>query len=217
MRRLQTIAQRCQQVSRLWDEEPVLVGAYAFGQVLEPVAEVPVVQVAFVLNLAPDELTWCARPPSCAGLPHLLEVDKAPVDWYWRPSVWPVANHVIRRPLRMWSVDGIDTSALEALQRGTADELRLPAPAAAALREQLAAELAASLAHLRRVEAGFWEHQWRGAHRGSGTYPEHHLWDAVRGYLDLLEATGADNHSNAPEGSIPLTVVTDTEESTPSG
>jgi hypothetical protein len=47
----------------------------------------------------------------------------------------------------------------------------------------------ASLAHLRRVEAGYWDRGWRNTHRGSGIYPENHLWDAVHGYLDLIEAS----------------------------
>jgi len=55
----------------------------------------------------------------------------------------------------------------------------------------LAAELAASLAHLRRVERDFWERDWRGGHRGLGAYPESYLWDAVHSYLDLLVAVQA--------------------------
>ena len=172
----------------MWDEEPFLVGAYAFGAVLEPRTDVPVVQMAFVLNLPSEELTWCAQPQSCAGLPGLLEIDKAPVEWYWRPSVWPVANHLIHRPLRVWSLDGPDTTALDALDRGEAEDLRMPAPTDTELHEQLSVELAASLAHLRRVEAGYWERDWRSAHRGLGIYPENHLWEAVHGYLDLLGA-----------------------------
>jgi hypothetical protein len=189
VRRLRIVAERCQRASGLWDDEPVLISAYAFGAVLEYRTDMPVVQIAFVLNLPADELTWCAQPQSCTGLPHLLEIDKAPVEWYWRPSVWPVANHLIHRPLRVWSLDGPDTTVLDALERGEAEDLRMPAPTAAQLHEQLTAELAASLAHLRRIEAGFWERDWRSAHHGSGVHPEDHLWDAVRGYLDLLGAT----------------------------
>jgi hypothetical protein len=189
IRRLRTIAKRCQQMSGVWDEEPFVVGAYAFGAVLDAPADVDVVQVAFALNLPPDELTWCAQPQSCVGLPHLLEIDKAPVEWYWRPALWPVSNHLIDRPLRIWSLDGPDAAALDALERGEAETLRLPAPTQAEAREQLTAELEASLAHLHRVEAGYWARDWRTAHRGSGVYPENHLWDAVHGYLDLLKAS----------------------------
>lgn len=188
VRRLRTIAERCHQVAGLWtgeDDEPVLLSAYAFGAVLEEQTDIPAVQVAFVLNLPVDELTWCARPRSCVGLVHLLELEKAPVDWYWRPAVWPVANHVIRRPLRIWSTDGVEQAALDTLAGGEAEPLRVPAPPPGDLREQLAAELAASLAHLRRVEDSYWEGEWRRDHRGLGSYPEHHLWDAVHGYLDL--------------------------------
>jgi len=82
-------------------------------------------------------------------------------------------------------------AALDALARGDADGLRFPEPSQADLREQLAAELAASRTHLRSVAANYWERDWRSANRGYGAHPEHHLWDAVHGYLDLLEATGA--------------------------
>ena len=125
-------------------DDPFLVGAYVFGAVLEARAAVDVVQVAFVLNLPPHDLTWCAQPQSCAGLPHLLEIDKAPVEWYWRPALWPVSNHVIDRPLRIWSLDGPDTVALDALDRADAETQRLPAPTDADAREQLTTELAAS-------------------------------------------------------------------------
>jgi hypothetical protein len=189
VRRLRTIAARCEQASGLWDDEPFLVGAYAFGAVLDARLDVETVQVAFVLNLPPDELTWCAQPQSGVGLPHLLEIDKAPVEWYWRPALWPVSNHLIDRPLRIWSIDAPDTIALDALGRGDVEPLRLPASTEAEVREQLMEELAASLAHLQRVEAGYWERNWRTAHRRSGVYRENHLWDAVHGYLDLLTAS----------------------------
>jgi hypothetical protein len=189
VRRLRTIAARCQHASGLRDDEPFLVGAYAFGAVLDARTDVDAVQVAFVLDLPPGELTWCAQPQSCVGLPHLLEIDKAPVEWYWRPALRPVSNHLIDRPLQIWSIDGPDTIALDALERGHAEPLRLPAPSEAEFREQLLEELAASLAHMQRVEAVYWERDWRNTHRGYGVYPENHLWDAVHGYLDLLTAS----------------------------
>lgn len=190
IRRIRTVAERCQRAGGLWDDEPFLLAAYVFGAVLEPGVDVDVVELAFVVNLPADELPWCAEPQSLVGLPSLLEIDKAPVQWYWRPAVWPVANHLIHRPLRVWSLDGPDTAALDALERGEAERLRMPAPTVEQQREQLSVELDASLAHLRRVEAGFWEREWRSAHKGSGVYPEKHLWDAVHGYLDLLAAAG---------------------------
>lgn len=80
--RLRTIAERCQQVSGLWeDREPPLRAAYAFGAVLDGTGDLDVVQVAFVLDDPPaEELTWFARPTSCSSLPYLLEIEKAPVE-----------------------------------------------------------------------------------------------------------------------------------------
>jgi len=171
VQRLEMIAERCQRVSGLWDEAPPLIGAYAFGHVLDGPDQLDAVQVALVLNHPAEELTWCARPTSCSGLPHLLELEKAPVEWYWRPAVWPVSNHVIVRPLRIWSHDGVDAAALGALASRAAEPLRLPPPDPRQEDEQLDVELAASLAYLHSVEDGYWDREWRAEHRGSGIYP----------------------------------------------
>jgi hypothetical protein len=61
-------------------------------------------------------------------------------------------------------------------------------PPPEARQEQLAHELAAALGHLRAVHASYWDHDWRRERRGMGRYPEHHLWEAVQGYLDLHDA-----------------------------
>lgn len=192
VQRLRTIAGNCQRISHGWSDCPALVAAYAFGAVLDSPAEPAVVAVAFVLDRPADELTWGVQPPYCHSLIHLLDLQKAPVDWYWRPAAGPVGNHLIRRPLRFWSLDGgTDTTALDALARGEADALRLPDPPPAERRRQQATELEASLAQLRRVESEYFDRGWRSAHRGFGLHPENHLWDAVHGYLELLaEARG---------------------------
>jgi hypothetical protein len=39
------------------------------------------------------------------------------------------------------------------------------------------------------VRDSYWDYDWRREIRGSGRYPEHELWEAVEGYLDLLDAT----------------------------
>src|SRR5271166_1799642 len=187
---LRALAERCEQVSRLWagDEVAPLTGAYAFGEVLDGPDQLDVVSLALVLDHPAEELTWCAKPESCWGLAHLLELHRAPVEWYWRPDAWPVGNHVIVRPLRIWSPIGVDTGALEALAARAADRWRLAAPDRAQEDEQLAFEFAASMAYLREVEMSFWERDWRAGHRGNGVYPEEHLWDAVHGFLDLHDA-----------------------------
>jgi hypothetical protein len=57
-----------------------------------------------------------------------------------------------------------------------------------AQREQLAGELEVALSRLRSVHTSYWDYDWRRANRGGGRYPEHELWEAVQGYLDLLDA-----------------------------
>jgi hypothetical protein len=191
---LRAIAERCDRVSRLWeeDEQSPLVGAYAFGSVLDGPDAVEQVGVALVLDAPAAELTWGARPVSFSGLPHLLELERAGLDWCWRPAVWPVANHVIVRPVRIWSLDGVDSPALEALAARQAEQYRLPAPDREDAADQVAFELEESLAHLRRVTANYWEPDWRRENRGyGGVSPEHHLWRAVRGYLELRDALKA--------------------------
>jgi hypothetical protein len=123
-------------------------------------------------------------------LTHHLRLDKVPVSAFRRPAVWPVWNHVIRRPLRIWSLEGgTDDEALTALSNRDAERLRLPAPSPEDEAEQLTEELKACLVHLRRVQESFHDPEWRSAHKSFGIYPEDHLWHAVEGYLDLLDAT----------------------------
>lgn len=197
IRRLTTIAEECQRIRGLWedpDERPLVIAAYAFGDLIDGAADVEFVQVAFVVNLPAEELAWGAEPKSCSWLVDVLRLDKTPVDRYWRPAGGPVTNHLIARPLRFWSADdGVDEQALQALSAGSCESLRLASPPPREVEEQLATELAASLAHLRAVEASYWEPDWRRQHRGGGVYPESHLWDAVHGYLDLLAATTGEN------------------------
>ena len=48
IRRLRTISARCQQAAGLWEDEPFLIGVYAFGAVLD----------------APPTWRWCRWPSS---------------------------------------------------------------------------------------------------------------------------------------------------------
>ncbi|TMK43911.1 MAG: hypothetical protein E6G66_14705, partial [Actinobacteria bacterium] len=66
VRRLRTIAESCERPNRLTDS-PILVAAYAFGDVLDGRAELPRVQVAFVIDAPPEEVTWFAEPPFGTG------------------------------------------------------------------------------------------------------------------------------------------------------
>lgn len=185
VRRLRTIAESCERPNRLTDT-PILVAAYVFGDLLDGRTELPRVQVAFVIDCPPEEVTWFAEPSVGVGIVSLLDLEKAPVEWYWRPLLWPVWNHAIRGPVRFWSVAGPDEEVLEALgQRRFADLHRL-VPTAGEELAQLEVELEASLTHLRRVVEGYWDREWRADHKGLGWYPEDHLWRAAHGYLDLM-------------------------------
>ena len=62
-------------------------------------------------------------------------------------------------------------------------------PASGAVRLHLREGLSAALSHLREVRDKYWDHGWRRERRGYGRYPENELWDAVEGYLDLLDAS----------------------------
>jgi hypothetical protein len=195
VRRLRTIAERCQHVCTLWDSDSGLVGVQAFGPVLDPSDEdgsIEVIQIALIVNEAPDAVTWCSRPATFSGLPYVLDLEKAPVDWYFRPAGRPVGNHRIVRPLPIWSrQDGVHEEALTALASGKAeqvDRFREARPRPAVLQRQLGEELASATAHLRRTRDQYWARSWRKTHHAAGTYPENYLWDAVNGYLDLLAA-----------------------------
>lgn len=186
---LRTLAGLCG-TANLPSDDPILVEVYAYGDILDPeIDELERVRVALVLDLPADEVTWLALPDVTIWLTYHLRLDKVPVHALRRPAVWPVWNHFIRRPLRIWTVDGgTDEEALTALSNGDAERLRLPAPEPEEEAEQLAEELDASLAHLRRVQDSFHEREWRAAHKNFNIYPEDHLWHAVEGYLDLLDA-----------------------------
>lgn len=190
LRHLATVAAECQRASDLGHgADFALRAAYAFGDLLDGAGDVAVVEIAFVLRLPPCQVTWLADPPDCRYLVHVLRLDKVPVAWYWRPEAWPAGNHLIRRPVRFWSAEaGIDEQVLRALSQGDAEPLRLPTPPPEQERQQLATELAASLTHLQATQDSYWARDWRREHRGDGSYPENHLWNAVQGYLELLSA-----------------------------
>jgi hypothetical protein len=186
--KLRELADACQSTSRLPVEEPFLCEAYVFGDVLDGVDPLEVVQVAFTLNLPPEEVPWGSQPPGTSWLVQSLRLDKGGFGYRWRSRHEPVWNHFIREPVRFWSLDGPDVPVLDALRDRQLDDLpRLTASPAALLR-RTEVELDRALAHLRAVHEGYWDRDWRTNHRGAGRYPESHLWEATDGYLDLLDA-----------------------------
>jgi len=188
--KLRELARACDRVKGWPPEDPFLVSAYVFGDVLEGADPLDNVQVAVAVNLPPEEVPWGSSPHGTGWLADQLRLSKGGFEYWWRSHLDPACNHYIRGPVRFWSHDGPDEAVLSALaERRFADLPRLePSPARA--REQLAGDLDAALRHLREVRDSYWEHDWPNEHRGPGRHPEHELWEAVEGYLDILDATG---------------------------
>lgn len=192
VRRLRHIAERCQRACHLWEPGTGLAAVYTFGECVEPSAQtntVDVVQILLVVHAEADDVPWCSRPPQYAGLPYVLELDKAPVDWFFWPVATPIGNHVVQSAVRIWDRDdGIDTDALDALATGCPGEFRLSPPGEARRHQQEIDDMDTALRHLRYLRDHYWQRAWRSDHHAAGMAPENHLWDAVHGYLDLLDA-----------------------------
>ncbi len=172
---------------------PLVVAAYVFGAVLDPVSELEVVQLALVVDEPPEDVPWMSRPARLEALASLCRFDKLPVSWRWRPAAWPVWNHEISRAVRFWSsVDGRDDPALKALADAGVSGARFEQPSGPEeLARQVAIERDVSRGHLVAVRAQFYDRDWRREHSGNGTHPEDHLWCATAGYLDLDDAIAA--------------------------
>lgn len=117
-----------------------------------------------------------------------LRLDKGGIAYWWRSRDEPVGNHLIRDPVRFWSLDGTDEAVLAALRERRFTDLPRRTSSPAETRRRIAVELDRSLSRLRATHEAYWDRNWRREHRGNGRYPENHLWDAVDGYLDLMDA-----------------------------
>jgi hypothetical protein len=184
--RLQKIADACSDVSRYRDE---LAAAYVYGDLLRG-ADVEVVHVALAVEVPAEDLPWRAEPADLRALAEVLRLDRAPVRWVWRPAGEQVGNHAIIEPVRFWTRDGgVDEEVLRNLLDRRLEELPRESTPAEDAERQLARDRGRALRHLRQVTDGYWEPGWRRTHKGRGLYPEDHLWRAVQGYLDLLDAS----------------------------
>jgi hypothetical protein len=187
--KLRILAEACEEIGNWppWDE-PYLVAMYAFGDVLDGADPLEVVHVVGVIRLPPEEVTWGSSPHGTEWLADRLRLSKGGFEYWWRSYLDPVWNHYVRAPVRIWSQDGADEAALAALAERRFDDLRRLTPDPVDEHFQLRDDLDAALRHLREVRGSYWDQQWRADHRGMGRYPEHELWEAVEGYLDLLDA-----------------------------
>lgn len=160
------------------------------GEVADGADPLDAVQVAVAINLSPEEVPWESSPEGTDWLANELRLSKGGFLYFWRSHLDPIWNHYIRGPVRIWSVDdGPDEQALTALEARDFGSLKRLIPEPADGRLQLREDLGAALAHLREVRDKYWDHGWRRGQRGYGRYPENELWEAVEGFLDLVDAS----------------------------
>lgn len=187
--KLRLLAEGCERYGP-WPsrEESFLVEMYAFGDVLEGTDPLECVKVAGVIDLPPEEVPWSSSPRGTDWLADSLRLSKGGYEFWWRSYLDPVWNHYIRGPVRIWSRAGIEEAALDALEERRFSDLNRLVPDPVDERLQIRDDLDAALQRLRKVRESYWDYDWRREHKGLGRYPEHELWDAVEGYLDLLDA-----------------------------
>lgn len=135
-------------------------------------------------NRSPSPIALIPVPPTLSDRGRLGYL------YRFRSREDPVTNANVREAVRFWSLDGPDEDVLQALAERRFDDLPRVAADGESLPSQHAAELGAALDSLRETCDRYWEPDWRRAHRGGGRYPENTLWDAVFGYLELLDAAG---------------------------
>jgi hypothetical protein len=187
--KLRILAEACESVKGWPPEDPFLLEAYAFGDVLRGGDPLECVEVVLVLNLPPQDVVWGSSPHGTVWLADRLRLSKGGLCYWWRSHLDPVWNHHVQDLVRFWSHDGPDEEVLQVLAERRFGDLPRQAPSPRARREQVADELDAALSHLRAVHASYWDYDWRREHRGLGRYPENELWEAVDGYLELRDAT----------------------------
>jgi hypothetical protein len=169
--KLRLLADACQWTTRLPIEEPFLQEGYVFGEVLDGADPIESLQVAFALDLPPEEAPWCSQPPGTAWLVDSLRLDKGGFTYWWRSRHEPVWNHFVHEPVRFWSLDGIDEAVLDALRdRRFADLPRVTA-SSAELRRRTEVELDRALAQVRAVHEKYRDREWRNQHRGAVATP----------------------------------------------
>jgi hypothetical protein len=87
---------------------------WATGELLSDAESIESVSVVLLLDLPSDELSWIALHPTGEWVSERLRLGKRPVQWWYRPHVWPAWNATHRRVIRFWSdQDGCDDAVLD--------------------------------------------------------------------------------------------------------
>lgn len=159
------------------------------GELLEGADQVEWALVVVKLDVPVDEFPHLALHPAIAVCESFLRLDKRPIDARWRARQAPAWDHEARRVARVWSEQtGPDELLLRHLRDDTVSDEMMQAPTPAQLREFLTDGLPRAQRHLAEILDGYWEPDWRRAHRGLGIQPEHHLWRAAEAVRSMREA-----------------------------
>lgn len=159
------------------------------GDLLDGAEQVEWALVVVRMNIPSNEFPHLALHPAMAACESFLRLDKRPIDVRWRSQQVPAWDHEVRRVARVWSAQtGIDELLLRNLRNRTVTDAMIATPTAAELRELLTDELPRAEQHLAEVLDGYWDSEWRAAHRGYGTKPEHHLWRAAEAVRSMRKA-----------------------------
>jgi hypothetical protein len=128
--KLRVLAEACESVKGWPPEDPFLLEAYVFGDVLQGADPLERVEVVLVLNLPPQDVPWESNPHGTMWLADRLRLDEGGFAYWWRSHLDPVSNHYIRDPVRFWSHEGPDEGVLQALaERRLGDLARVtPSP-----------------------------------------------------------------------------------------
>jgi hypothetical protein len=203
--KLRQLAEACEEIKSWPPDDPFLLEAYVFGDLLTGADPLEAVHVALVLHLPPDEVPWESEPDGASWLADRLRLSKGGFQYFWRSYLDPAWNHYIRGPVRFWSHDGPDEAVFTALSERRFGSLRRLIPEPEVEHEQVEAELDKALRRLRTIRDAYWDRDWRREHSGLGRYPEHALWEAVEGYLDLRDALvrpPAPGRAAGPDGAV---------------
>lgn len=187
--KLQALAAACESVKSWPPGDPFLREPYVFGDVLRGADPLEFAEIIVVVNLPPPEVAAWASSMLGAQWAGQLELSTGGFRYWWRSHLDPwVWDHRVPGPVRFWSQHGTDVYVLRTLTDRRFADLPRQVPAPHARGEQPGAGLEAALGRLRDVYSSYWDEGWRRGHRGDGRNPENELWEAVDGYLELLDA-----------------------------
>lgn len=159
---------------------------WTFGEMLGLARDVEWVPVALVVDLPVDEVAWLTEPSGAEHWANATRLNRNPFTVRWRSAHAPVWNHRIERPVMFWDAeDGVAEPVLEALRAGEGERVRIDAPEPDEFDARMDAELATSLAAVRRGTENYTDRRWKP---GKLTPVADALWMANVGYLDALDA-----------------------------